>query len=333
MKHSTIGHTSQIKTLDSILVSGEIPHAFIFTGPSGIGKKIIAREFLSALFCSGPVKPCGNCASCTQILAGTYPDFICVSPNENGIIPVGADDRDEGSIRHLIGRMSSKPLSGKAGIIVDGIDRASTEAQNAFLKTLEEPAQGSCIVLIASDRSQVLQTIYSRCREVRFSPLTLADLQSIIKGKTDSGAVADFIIASSCGSAETATALYDEAKRNEILQLGRSLSKAVRSGTSFNPPAHSLAKPKSGPDPLDILISIYTFLMDEAVRGSSAYSSLLDDIYIDDIDALHTIIKMLVSAKRARSNNVNTPLHVKALVYHAFDRIETAPPFARNLTD
>ena len=333
MKHSTIGHKVQVKTLDSILDSGEIPHAFIFTGPSGTGKKIIAREFLSALFCNENEKPCGRCTSCTQILAGTYPDFIFVSPNENGIIPVGSDDKDEGSIRHLIWRMSSKPLSGKAGIIIDGIDRASHEAQNAFLKTLEEPAEGSHVILIASDRSQVLQTIFSRCREIRFSPLTQENLKLIISGKTDSDAVADFIIASSGGSAETAAALYDETKRNEILQLGKSLSKAVLSGASFNPPAQSLAKPKTGPDPIDILISIYTFLIEEAARGSSEYSSLLDDIYIDDIDALRTIIKMLIAAKRARTNNVNAPLLVKALAYHAFDRTETAPPFARNLTD
>jgi hypothetical protein len=332
MKHSTIGHTSQIKTLESILDSGELPHALIFTGPSGTGKKIIARKFLSALFCSETVKPCGKCASCTQILAGTFPDYIFVSPNENGIIPVGVDDRDEGSIRHLIWRMSSKPVTGKAGIIVDGIDRASPEAQNAFLKTLEEPAEGSCIVLIASDRSQVLHTIFSRCREIRFLPLTQSDLQSIIKGKSDSGAVADFIVASSNGSAETAAALCDETKRSGILQLGRLLSRAVQSGIPFNPPAHSLTKPKSGPDPIDILISIYSFLAEEAVRGSSTYSSLMDDIYIDDIDALRTIIKILVSAKRARTNNVNSSLHVKALAYHAFDHTETTPPFARDLT-
>jgi DNA polymerase-3 subunit delta' len=292
---------------------------------------MVARSFIKGFFCTGSKKPCGICPSCVQIDALSHPDLVMLSPNEKGVLPVGeTDDTDASSVRGLIHRLSMRPISGKFGVIIDGMDRASNEAQNALLKTLEEPPAGSCIVMISSDRSRILPTILSRAREFRFAPLDMDSIRRIVADKAESGDVIDLVAAVSGGSASIALLLCDDDLREKILSYCRALSSTIARGVLLNQINAPLpALPKGGIDILDILINVYRALVDYKVREEGLYSSLLDDIYIDDIDALRTIIKLFFAAKKGRVHNINPALHIKALAYHASHRSAAgAPPFA-----
>jgi DNA polymerase III subunit delta' len=332
----TVGHKSQRERLASILASGNIPHATLFSGPPGIGKRMIALSFIRALLCEGEKKPCGKCPSCAQVSALTHPDLVIIGPNENGVLPIGdGESTSEGGIRYLIHRLSIKPVSGRTGVVIDGIDCATTEAQNALLKTLEEPTPGCCIILIASDRSRLLPTIMSRVQEFRFAPLSPAELRTVLTDRPETGDLLDFIIAASGGSVSAALEMCGTDYREKVLSFCRAFTDAVSGGAPLSGiPASLLAKPKKGTDPLDIMIQIYRSLLEAKVSGNGSYSSLLDDIYIDDIHALRTIIKSLFAAKKGRGNNINIALHLKALAYYASQRSEQcAPPFSAGYAD
>lgn len=324
------GHSRQLHYLDSLLKSESVPHAFIFTGPAGIGKRMVAEAFLSALFCTGEAKPCGQCPSCRQILAGTFPDLCRTSPNENGYLAVGDSDKPEhGSARWIIQKMGMKPVSGRSAAIIDGIDRThGDEVQNALLKTVEEPGEGSCIILIASERSRVLPTILSRCIEIRFQPLKTELIRTIIKNETDSGDILDFAVSASGGSVENARALLDEKFRTELISVCGDLSRSVVSGSALSIPAQFLARPKSGVDSVEIMISVYHHLLRCLAKGAAPGSILYDDINIDDLSPLGTIIKMLLAVKKGRANNLNASLQLKSLSYHLNDPDLPEPPFA-----
>ncbi|HNX58240.1 MAG TPA: hypothetical protein PKK43_04015, partial [Spirochaetota bacterium] len=108
-----IGHKKEREQLLSVLASGKIPHAFLFSGMEGIGKKMLAHSFLRALFCEAEKKPCGVCHSCRQVEALTHPDVVMLTPNDHGVLPIGDPETPEpGSIRHLVHRMSVKSVSG-----------------------------------------------------------------------------------------------------------------------------------------------------------------------------------------------------------------------------
>jgi DNA polymerase-3 subunit delta' len=327
---SILGHGKVRLQLGRLISTAAVPHALLFSGQQGIGKRMIAHAFIKSLFCQGGKKPCNACSSCVQINAMTYPDLLVLSPNEKGVLPIGeSDDADPNSVRGLIHRLSLRSISGRFGVIIDGIDRASNEAQNALLKTLEEPPAGSCIILISSDRSKILPTIHSRAREFRFAPLDEDSVRTIIADKASSGDVTDFIVAVAGGSASVALLLCDDDLREKILSYCRALSNTIARGVllnQVNSPLPSL--PKNGIDLLDILINVYRSLCEYKLRDESLYSSLFDDIYIDDIDALRTIIKLLFAAKRGRSNNMNLSLHIKALAYHSMCNAAAEPPFA-----
>ena len=324
-----LGQSRQIARLGSLIRSGSVPHALLFTGPSGTGKRTAAVAFLSALFCTGEKKPCGSCPACVRIKAGTFPDLHMIGPNESGVVPIGDAEKPEpGSARWLIRRMSMKPAGGRSGAVIDGIDRMHGDAQNVLLKTIEEPGEGACIVLTASERSKVLPTILSRCVEIRFSPLGEDTIRAIVKDRFDSGDILDFAAVSSGGSAENALSLADDDFREDILDACRQITQSVVAGSSLNIPSSLLSKPKQNADSVEILISAYHHLLRKRAKGEAPESALFDDINIDDIPALCSIISMLLAVKKGRANNLNAGLQLKALAYRFNDDELPDPPFS-----
>src|SRR5262245_2493920 len=119
-----------------MLESGRLPHALLFAGPAGVGKMTCARQVSMALSCfrAGPRAACGACDACRKIREGIHPDVLTLMPQGAGnVIAIG-------EIRDLAGRLAYAPHEGAARVVIlDGADRLTTEAANAFLKTLEEP--------------------------------------------------------------------------------------------------------------------------------------------------------------------------------------------------
>lgn len=140
---------------------GRLSHAYIVTGPDGIGKSIFAMHMASVLLCSGGNKPCGVCDSCIKVRENVHPDLRIIA-REGKSIGVQSD------IRPLIEEIYKKPYEGnKKIIIIKNAGDITTQGQNAILKTLEEPPEYITIIMLTESLSRLLPTIQSRCQTVR----------------------------------------------------------------------------------------------------------------------------------------------------------------------
>ena len=144
-------------------------HAYLISGAPGAGKSSLALLMARMHMCEGTSRPCGVCKSCVQLAAGTHPDLIelrvgqPIAPEElknkpKSVIPVG-------DIRELRRRLALNSFEGgRRAVIIRQAEKMQEEAQNALLKTLEEPPEGSLLLLLAETPDQLLTTIRSRCR-------------------------------------------------------------------------------------------------------------------------------------------------------------------------
>ncbi|MCX5805600.1 MAG: DNA polymerase III subunit delta' [Proteobacteria bacterium] len=162
------GHEKQKQFFLSTLEKEKLPHAFLFTGQEGIGKKKTAKEFAKYILCEGH-NNCGVCRPCNKVERGIHPDVL-IFDNEDTI---GIDQS------RTIGReVYEYPYeSDKRIILIDRADAMTHEATNALLKTLEEPPPFNIFFLITSSERDVPLTIRSRCARVSFSPLPREHLQ------------------------------------------------------------------------------------------------------------------------------------------------------------
>ncbi len=204
------GHDRAVEALRRTMAQGRLPHAFLFVGPEGIGKRSFAETFAQALLCErapeADLDPCGACPSCLQVAAGTHPDVHRVARPED------KHDLSIKLIRDLCLDLGLKPAAGRRKVaIVDDADDLNDEAANAFLKTLEEPPPGSVLILIGTSPEAQLDTIVSRCRVLRFDPLPEADLaQVLLDGQvTDDPAEAARLAHLADGSVSRARGLAD----------------------------------------------------------------------------------------------------------------------------
>jgi DNA polymerase-3 subunit delta' len=208
--HSIRGHDRAVDALRRVLAQGRLPHAFLFVGPEGIGKRSFAEAFAQALLCErvpeAELDPCGVCPSCLQVVAGTHPDVHRVARPED------KHDLSIKQIRDLCLDLGLKPAGGRRKVaIVDDADDLNDEASNAFLKTLEEPPPGSVLILIGTSSETQLDTIVSRCRVLRFDPIPEAELAKVLidQGVTDDPAEASRLAHLADGSVARARGLAD----------------------------------------------------------------------------------------------------------------------------
>ena len=145
--------------------AGRIAHAFLLSGPHGVGKKSCAQLLAQAILCISENAPCGECPQCRQVAEGVHPDVHVIEPDGRSV--------KIDQIRELRRQIALKPFSGGRHIvIIHQADRMTTEAQNALLKSLEEPEGGTVFFLVTEQQGSMLQTIVSRCRPVRLFPLS-----------------------------------------------------------------------------------------------------------------------------------------------------------------
>ena len=160
------GHEGPLQILKRALAHGTLAHAYLFSGESGIGKKMTALGLAAAVNC-GAVDPdggCGNCPSCRKVASGGHPDvhFLAAEGNEIKIDQVREAQHD----------LALRPFEGnKKVLIVDGAEGLNPASANAFLKTLEEPPGDALIILITAMPQSLLPTIRSRCQEIVFHVL------------------------------------------------------------------------------------------------------------------------------------------------------------------
>ena len=206
--HGVRGNRQTIERLNAELLSRP-SHAYLLAGPRGVGKALVARGFAHALLCERTPGPsfccrvencpvrqtgksvrrgrgadragaaaatrCDCCASCVQASAGVHPDFITIARAE------GRSEVLIEQVRELIARLGTRPSRGARRVaIIDDAETLGVPAQNALLKTLEEPPGHTIIFMVAESERALLDTVRSRLRLVRFASLEVSDIEPIV---------------------------------------------------------------------------------------------------------------------------------------------------------
>lgn len=171
-----VGHRQIIEHFQNAITSQKISHAYMLNGEAGAGKKMLADIFAAALQCEMQgIEPCTKCTSCRQIDTRNHPDVIYVTHEKPGSI--GVED-----IRNQVnGDIMIKPYRGPYKIyIIDEADKLTVQAQNALLKTIEEPPAYAVILLLTEAASGLLETVLSRCVILNLKPVANAQVRKYL---------------------------------------------------------------------------------------------------------------------------------------------------------
>ena len=217
-----LGQREPKRRLRRLLETDRLPHALLFSGPEGVGKRRTAEALAATLLCSSPAAghPCGTCESCRAFSRGIHPDFFFVVPEAVG---KGARSIRIEAMRALGSALARPPeLAPRQVALIDDAQRMNEAAANSFLKTLEEPTGDVVFLLVTGMRAALLDTIVSRCLEIPFGPLALPELSEVLRrhgGETEEAAA---LAALADGSAGRALALHAEGalrRREEAVSL------------------------------------------------------------------------------------------------------------------
>ena len=198
-----VGHVRLVDLLSRSVAGSTLPPSLLFAGPAGIGKHLTALAVAQALNCTqgsafkvegSGADACGVCPACTRIARGVHPDVLLVTPGDSGAIKID-------QVRDIVDRAQYRPFEGRRRVvIIDQADALVHPAQNALLKTLEEPTPSSVFILVTSLPDMLLPTVLSRCPQLRFRPLSLEEMTKALmaRGRTETAARA--VAATAAGS-------------------------------------------------------------------------------------------------------------------------------------
>jgi len=173
-----VGHEWAVEMLKEHIRRDSVRHAYLFCGPSGVGRRTLALRFAQALDCPNqkePGQPCGRCKTCQQIERMQYPDLSVIqAEKEGGTLKVE-------QVRAIRQSLVLKPYQGRYRVALFlRFDEANANAANALLKTLEEAPTHVILILTAGSPEQLLPTIVSRCEVIRLRPLPLDAVESTL---------------------------------------------------------------------------------------------------------------------------------------------------------
>lgn len=179
MEWNILGHETAIRYLKKHTESGKTRHAYLVTGPDGVGRRTLVLAFAKALNCTNPPKAgefCDQCLTCRQINEQRYPDLTILE------IAEGAKDLKIDQVREMQQTLSLAPYQSKHRmVLIPEFQHATIGASNALLKSLEEPPSKALLILTADAKESLLETISSRCEVIRLRPSTVADLDNYLK--------------------------------------------------------------------------------------------------------------------------------------------------------
>ncbi len=178
---SIVGHHRLLALLARAIARETLPPVLLLAGRSGVGKRRTATAIALALNCTQPVTSaeferdgCGQCPTCRRILRGAHPDVVVLEPGDSGAIKIDP-------VRDVIDSTRYRPFEARRRVVViDEADALVPPAQNALLKTLEEPPSASIFLLVSSLPDALLATVRSRCPRLRFGTLTAREVADVL---------------------------------------------------------------------------------------------------------------------------------------------------------
>ena len=316
-----IGHEDIISRLRNAIELNRVGHAYIIEGQEGSGRSTLAYCFAKALQCEGgESQSCNSCKSCKQAESGNHPDIIYVTHEKPNLITVG-EIREQ-----LVDSMQIKPYSSKYKVyIVKDAEKMNEEAQNALLKTIEEPPEYGVVIFITTNSEKLLQTIRSRCIDLVTKPIREKDIHAyLIKKYEISEEKATFAIEYSEGNLGKAILL---ATNDEYEQLIHSvidlesnifdmdmdeISDAIQHCTSFKMNIN---------DYLDLMMMWYRDILVLKVTGSpdkimfkEQYLTIREQSNYLSFNELEAKQKAIESAKQRINANANLPDIMRLLI-------------------
>ncbi len=267
------GHHQVKALIAGAAIRGTLPPSLIFAGPAGVGKRMAAVALAQLVNCLSPTPDdaCGECASCRRIARGVHADVLVIEPGDTGSIKIE-------QIRDAVERAAYRPFEGRRRVVViDDAEQIMAAAQDALLKTLEEPPNGTTFVLVSSVPETLLPTIRSRCQRLRFGRLSPAEVAGVLMAAHElSEADAYAAAASSDGSVGRAL----EVETSEFVDARAAALQLLETVADYPPPARRImgagglpgaGRSKADRDALgQSLRALATILRDLGILGSHA---------------------------------------------------------------
>lgn len=358
------GQLRAMRMLQMAYAGGRMPHAWLFYGPTGIGKQMLATRFARLLLCDRPMTleapaattqerqgqwhdGCGQCKSCHLVEVGTHPDLHVVHRQLNKFHPDStvqnrkALDISVEVVRHfLLDPIHGRSAMGKAKVyVIREAELLSTAAQNALLKTLEEPPEDTYIILLSTAKDRLLPTTISRCQPVPFGTLDVAATARIIAARGIAPADSMFYAALSEGRPGWALHLAKMDLRRDFAAIAEGLARIgaadpVQLGGDWYEVAQRWAKAiqeqDAEEDPttdqsrhaVEVLLVVLSAILRDALRLGAAAAGQpsmedsarsLESLARWPAGALSEGIKQTALAESAIDRNANVVLTLEAL--------------------
>ena len=311
-----LGHARQKEILDRSLASGRLAHAYLFSGPDGVGKRLMALALARAIVCHEQ-RGCGDCQACRKIDHRNHPDLHVLEPDGNSI-------KIE-QVRSLQKDLNLKPLEAPRKIcLIEAADSMTLGAANALLKTLEEPRGDTLLILLSAHPNRLLETIRSRCQALPFTRHPNSRIQAQLEKQLDIDPTASHVLAAlSEGSFKKAFGkdreLYLEERRKLLKTLTGLSPGSILPILDF---AEQIAADKTVlPDILEIFQAFYRdVMMMLQGRGDDDLVNLDLKDTIERVSGRENIasvlakLEALVAVRRQLDRNVNRQLAMEVLL-------------------
>ena len=311
-----LGHARQKEILDRSLASGRLAHAYLFSGPDGVGKRLMALALARAIVCHEQ-RGCGDCQACRKIDHRNHPDLHVLEPDGNSI-------KIE-QVRSLQKDLNLKPLEAPRKIcLIEAADSMTLGAANALLKTLEEPRGDTLLILLSAHPNRLLETIRSRCQALPFTRHPNSRIQAQLEKQLDIDPTASHVLAAlSEGSFKKAFGkdreLYLEERRKLLKTLTGLSPGSILPILDF---AEQIAADKTVlPDILEIFQAFYRDVMimlqgrgDDDLVNLDLKNTIERVSGRENIASVLAKLEALFAVRRQLDRNVNRQLAMEVLL-------------------
>ncbi|MBN1536371.1 MAG: DNA polymerase III subunit delta' [Anaerolineales bacterium] len=324
MNWDMLGHEWAVDLLKSHIAEDNLRHAYLLTGPNGLGKRTLALRFTQALNCTSPTdagEPCQQCRNCKQIALGQYPDLSIVQAEEkSGKLVVD-------QVRELSHSLALAPYQSKYRVaLLLHFEDANPNASNALLKTLEEPPPKVILMLTAANSDLLLPTVVSRCEILRLRPIPIEIISEQLQQRWQvEASKAELLAHLSDGCPGLALTYWQnpQALAQRSIWLDEHLALLADTRVSRFAYSEKLYKTKEKYIIIEILNVWLSFWRDVFIQTCDASVALVNFDKIEDIKMLanrydvevaYRCVSSLISTLRLLEKNINTRLALDNLL-------------------